>query len=98
MIQISPEDLEALKSRLDSWAEELQSMVSESANREKDNVASMPAFVGRSADAYRQHFDEMTSEINRTIEAISADQIQQMSGRASQLGQAFEEMDQSFGL
>jgi hypothetical protein len=98
MIQISPEDLESLKTRLDQWAEELKSMVNESANREKQHVASMPQFVGRSADAYRQHFDEMTGEINRTIEAISADQIAQMAGRASQLGQAFQQMDQEFGL
>lgn len=78
MIQISPEDLEALKTRLDQWAENLQQYVSESARTEEEHVQSQPQFVGRSADAYKQHFAEMVGEINRVIEAISADQIAQM--------------------
>lgn len=98
MIQISPEDLEALKQRLDTWAENLKSMVSESANAEANYVASLPQFVGQSANSYRQHFDELKTELNTMIENVCNEQIAQMAGRAQQIGQAFSEMDQSFGI
>jgi uncharacterized protein YukE len=97
-ISVSPEDLDALQRRLDQWAETLKSTVSESARAEQQAVEGLPQFQGQSADAYRQQFEQLASELIRNIEEVSDNAIRQMAQRAGQIGQAFQDMDSSFGF